>query len=510
MKQRICIGVLHGNSGIEKLLNSIGAPWERCSNVKENWKDNFSLIICDKFSASIMNQLENYTTSGGAVLDLCNIVNQYSIHKKWIKQLTADHNNNLTDDLGNIDIYTEVLTHPKAFTAGKTIWINSNETYPYIFCGLPLGSLYMDTGTLQKEFFVNSGRVASEHVSRVSKQKLVHLFMRLLLKLHEMQNIPFVHKWWHPENSDTVCLFRIDSDFATQSEVKELTGFLQSESIPNSWFIHVKAHENWLDQFHNIDNSEIAVHGYQHKVYSSTLQNKKNIREAVKRLTSAGFNPSGYASPYGIWNKTVADSLKDFHFRYTTEFSFAYNSLPLFTSGNSLQLPVHPVCMASLQKAGANETEMAGYFSEVADTQHYFHDPIAFYHHPSDNHLDVWKNVFEKIKNNTNIRFMTFLEWALWWHKRESATPHIFYSDTDNKLFMQLTSNDDTVYLAVHTHGNKFLITRPVQLSLNENQVMPFYNESYRSERITALIKKDKVNKMKLLKSEFFSKLWRL
>ncbi len=510
MKQRICIGILSGNPGIEKMLNSIGAAWERCGNVKENWRDNFSAIICDKYVASDMNQLENYTKSGGAVLDLCDVMNQYSIRKKRVTQITVKHDNKFMGDLGNIDIYAEVLKHPKAFTAEKTIWVNSDEIYPYIFCGLPLGNLYMDTGTVQKEFFVNSDEVASEHVSRVSKQKLVHLFMRLLLQLHEMQNIPFVHKWWHPENSDTVCLFRIDSDFATRSEVKNLTRFLHNESIPNSWFIHVEAHENWLDQFHNIENCEIAVHGYQHKVYNTSQQNKRNIREAVKRLTSAGFSPSGYASPYGIWNKTVADSLQDFHFRYTSEFSFAYNSLPLFTSENSLQLPVHPICMASLQKAGANETEMACYFSEFAKTQHYFHDPIALYHHPSDNHLDVWKNVFDKIKENTNIRFMTFLEWALWWHKRESAALHIFYSGSENVLSMRLTGNDDSINLAVHTHSNKFLITRPVKLSLNEKEFMPFYSESYRSERITNLTKKDKVNKMKLLKSEFFSKLWRL
>jgi len=508
MKQRICVGVLHGSPGIEKMLNTIGAPWERCGNVRNNWKNSFTVIICDQLPGAYRKQLENYTESGGAVLDLCNFKGQFEVQKKRVTKLRINTSDNLFGDLGNIDIYSEVLKHPIASDAEKTIWINSAETFPYIFCGLPIGSLFLNSNTVQKEFFVRGKGVASEHVNSVSKQKLVHLVLRLLIRLHNFLNIPFVHKWWHPESSDTVCLFRIDSDFATQFEVKELTEFLNCEKLPNSWFLHVKAHENWLDLFHQVNHSEMAVHGYYHKVYTSHLRNKRNIRVAMKKLRSARFKPNGYASPYGIWNETVEDSLKDFHFSYSSEFSYAYNCLPLFTSGNSLQLPIHPVCTASLEKAGADETEMIRYFTGVAETQHYFHDPLAFYHHPSDNHLNVWRYLFRKIKEKPNIKFMTFLEWATWWHKRESAAPRVFYSGS--KLSMQMSGNCDTVHLAVHTPGNKFLITRPVELSLNEVHVRSFYNESYRSERIENLENKIPAKKAVLLKSEFFSKLWRL
>lgn len=508
MKQRICIGILHGNTGIEKMLNTIGAPWERCGNVKDNWKNNFTVIICDKPPGIYKKQLEIYTKSGGAVLDLCNVLNRFNVQKKRVKTLCVNPGNKMFGDLGSIDIYSEVLKHPKAVAVEKTIWINSAETFPYIFCGLPLGILFMNSGTVQKEFFTIGNRVVSEHVNSVSKQKLLHLVLRFLIYLHEVRNIPFVHKWWFPEDSDTVCLFRIDSDFATQDEVKDLTEFLNREKLPNSWFLHVQAHENWLDQFHYVDRSEIAVHGYHHKVYKTSLRNRRNIEEAVKKLRYARFQPNGYASPYGIWNETVEDSLKDFHFNYTSEFSFAYNCLPLFAPGNSLQLPIHPVCIASLEKAGADETEMINYFSRVAETRQYFHDPVAFYHHPSDNHLNVWRNVFKKIKEKHDIRFMTFLEWATWWHKRESATPHVFYSGSE--LTMQMSGSCNTVRLAVHTDGNKFLITRPVQLSLNKVHFRTFYDETCRNERIRNFENNPNANRALLLKSEFFSKLWRL
>jgi len=507
MKQKICIGVLNGNTGIEEMLNTIGVPWERCRNIQSGWMYNFSAIIYDGDPGSFKKQFEVYEESGGAVLDLINFKKQFTVNSKKIKQIKINVDDVLFGDLGDIDIYEKVLMHPKSLIANHTIWISSDNIHPYIFCGIPFAKLFTNSGTVQKEFPVKTNITAYEHVNRVSKQKLVHLLLRLLIRLHEIQNLPFVHKWWHPENFKTTFALRIDSDFAAKSDVIPLIRFLNEESLPNSWFLHVEAHEDWLNYFHRLKKGEVAVHGYRHKVYNSADQNKNNIREALIRLRSAGFYPEGFASPYGIWNDVTDTSSQEFNFSYSSEFSFAYDSLPLFTPKRSLQLPIHPVCIATLAKAGADEHEMIQYFSEISNRQIYFHDPVIFYHHPLDNHFDVWKSVFKHIKNKPGIKFMTFSEWAKWWRKRESANPKVlFEKDT---LSLHLSGIYDTVYLAVHTGNNKFLITRAVQLSLKEAVTTTFYDPSYKIKQTENLVRVENPKKTELIKSEFLSKLWR-
>ncbi|MGF1671159.1 MAG: polysaccharide deacetylase family protein [Balneolaceae bacterium] len=505
MKKQIRIGVFNCHPGLELMLNTMGIPWERCHNIYESWITNFSVIISETNNESFQKEFEYYLKAGGAVLDLSGAVQHYWLTRRNITTLQLDPDDAFLGDLNQIDIYHSVLKHPQADLAEKTIWIRPESSNPYIFCGLPFGKLFTDSSSAQKAFPVNEKKTAYEHVSRVSKQKLIHVLLRLLIRLHEIQNLPLVHKWWYPGDSDSLFAFRIDSDFASVDDAEKLIHFLNEESIPNSWFLHTKAHEKWLEHFRRLKNGEIAVHGYEHKVYDQLNKNILNIKKALHLLQSARFKPKGYASPYGIWNDIVQKSVKHFHFNYSSEFSYHYDGLPVFTRQSTLQLPIHPVCISSLIKAGADENEMILYFQSAAQLKFYFREPVIFYHHPLDNHQSVWKSVFDFIKNTSGVTSLTFLEWATWWRKRESSFLNAFVEN--GKLFLELSDNSDDFQISVHTGNNKFLITRPVHLLLKNAETKEFYRKSHKSQ-----LRKINTgnNKAKLLKSEFFSRLWRL
>ncbi|MEK7251361.1 MAG: hypothetical protein AAB209_13170, partial [Bacteroidota bacterium] len=178
----------------------------------------------------------------------------------------------------------------------------------------------------------------------------------------------------------------------------------------------------------------------------------KNISKARRKLEQAGISSPGFAAPFGIWNSELAKAIEKTVFEYSSEFSFAYDSLPVYPSNGeqtflTLQVPIHPICIGSLRRIGYTEGQMKEYFRRVIEEKLLRDEPLFFYHHPTHHCCDVVQFIFQYVAEK-GIENTTMLEYARWWKKRLSTRLEISFENTKCKV-QSATSVDESLWLRV-------------------------------------------------------------
>ena len=135
--------------------------------------------------------------------------------------------------------------------------------------------------------------------------------------------------------------------------------------------------------------------------------------------------PQGFAAPYGIWNPGLAEAIDVSGFAYSSEFSYAFDTLPFYPESNgvrwkALQVPVHPVCIGTMMRAGYPEISMREYFDRMVAVKTLRSEPLFFYHHPSHTHWDVVGHLFDSV-DREGIGWCILADFARWWRLREAA-----------------------------------------------------------------------------------------
>ena len=508
MKRIIRIGLSHHSTGWEALLKQIGADWDRLSN-HSTYESTFSCIIINgPLSEGMSTKTDQFISNGGAVIDAFGSLSKSSLSGSTIRTILPAPSDSSLGIYDPIDIYARCSRHREAQFLQKTIFVHTSK--PFAFIGIPVDILMNSNESSLKAFPATTKPYPAEHVQKRSKQVLFHLLLNILVRLHERIQLPFVHKWWYPDQTDSVFMFRIDTDFAEQEHISELGEFLSRNGIRPTWFLHVQAHEKWLSHFNTWRDHELAIHCMQHKAHSTSGLYRSDIERALQILTANEIYPKGYASPYGIWNRQVRNALKLFSFSYSTEFAYDYDNFPSNPpdeSGLPLQIPVHPICIGTLRRGGYTDDQMISYFIQVIEKKRAAREPVALYHHPLDGKLNVWQEVFSYLKTH-EMEHLTMIEWAEWWEERLNNTFSAYVEN--NELFIRTSPNSRKQNYAIHPAHNQFLINSGERLSLDDMETKPYYNLN-RLADCCASIPGDirKVNLYRL-KSEIMTRLWRL
>ena len=289
------------------------------------------------------------------------------------------------------------------------------------------GVAIVDTRSASRLFPTPSRRFSVERVSRVGKGEIRHLVHSALVFLHHARSLPYVHSWHFPGEAKGIFALRIDTDGAPRRDVDRLYEISLEHHTPFSWFVDVKSHESWLSRFGAMEGQEIGVHCYEHRVYRTYGENYASLQRARSLLGLVGVQARGFSAPYGIWHPVLAQAAHDVGFEYSSEFAFAYDTLPLRPPGPEimpppLQVPVHPICPGTLRRAGLTERHMAEYYSWVTDTKLRRGEPLFFYHHPSHRAWDVVRMVLDDAMAK-GARPTTMGEYAGWWKRRILAPP---------------------------------------------------------------------------------------
>ena len=282
-----------------------------------------------------------------------------------------------------------------------------------------------DSRTATKAFYWRRERLPSEQVSLVAKGEVRHLVHSALAYVHHTRGLPYVHLWYYPSGAPNVLAFRVDTDGAPQNDIDALYNVVRESGVGATWFVDVRAHESWLPHFVTLTGQEIGLHCYEHRVAEDPAWNRRQIARGRDLLDAIGLAPRGFAAPYGTWRPDLASIIDEFGFAFSSEFSCAYDTLPMIPEIHdrvfrTLQVPVHPVSIGSLSRIGATGPQMDEYFRSVTALKLSRHEPLFFYHHPTHRHWDVVRHLLEEIRS-LGIKPMTLGAYAMWWKGRTST-----------------------------------------------------------------------------------------
>ena len=467
MEKEIKIGIIAPNFALLEIINQIGVTFEIISTYDTISVTKFSVIIINQpINKKEISLIQDYISNGGAIMDLGYCIDRIingTLKKKRLKYIIPK-DIPFIPILNCIDIYRSTLTFSKAQYLNKSLFIDNYGQGLIAFFGIDINSLFLNIKTKRKEFYTNvsSSLFPNEEVSLVSKGEIILLIFYILKYLHCKRNLPFIHKWFFPNEAKNVFLFRIDSDYGSQKQIQCWFELSQINKIKYTWFLHTEAHKEWLPFFGEFEyhDHEIAIHGNKH--YFSKISNEKNIKDAYDLMKKNGLFGRGYAAPYGLWNENLNNTCEKIGFLYSSEFSYIYDSIPIrpiFSNRISriVQIPVHPICIGSLINVKMKDEEIVKYYTIQFEKKMMNYSPLIFYDHVLHHIPSVLKQLFEKI-SHYSIPSLTFLEYANWWNKRMG----INYTATvneHNNIDINLSKENKEFFLCVWINDTEFYLT---------------------------------------------------
>ncbi|MEO0088284.1 MAG: polysaccharide deacetylase family protein [candidate division WOR-3 bacterium] len=299
-----------------------------------------------------------------------------------------------------------------------------------IYLPFSLKDLLKNNETKPKYFYFSLLKFPYEFVSKINKGALRRLVINLLISIFHKNKIPYYSVSYFPNNNQTVFLFRVDGDFATLKEITKVFELLTKKNIKFTFFVDVKSSERFLDFFKekSREKFDIQLHSYYHYVYKEKGRNLNNLALGKKKLEEMGIEIKGFAAPFGMWNLSLNEALEELNFLYSSEFGFNYDDFPILpiihdNFSKVYQIPIHPISVGRLKVLNLSLTEMIKYYQEYILKTYEKGYPIVLYDHPLSilKFWDVFKEIFDFIKDFSNIKIMTFTEFFEWWQKREEV-----------------------------------------------------------------------------------------
>lgn len=460
--KRLCIGIIELTTGWKVLLDQLGV-WYDIIEFNPELLNNYSTIILNRpVSEEEEDLLHNYVNEGGSVLETQDgevfSYARYNVTKK-VEHLDNKGTIPFLNHISTLDVFTKAELYNGFDYFDGLIDFERHEKGIVCNLGINPDALMADNTYSRKRFPFKKEKHPDELVSNVSKTALSQLVLSLLKELHLQQKMPFVCKWTSPKKKP-VFAFRIDSDFGDRESVTAFSKIGKEHDIPITWFLHVQAHEEWLKTFHDFEGQEIALHGYEHGTSDSYENIFNNIEKGLQLLRDAGFDPKGFCVPYAIWNDPLAEVLQKFEFNYSSEFTVGYDGLPFSPIHqdkelDTLQIPIHPICTGSLHRKKVSEEEMKSYFLNVMNEKLARYEPVVFYHHPMQPGMEIWKDIFAKVKE-LDLCSLSFEDYASFWKKRtktnfeaflDPETSQISFSADSTELLLQVSDSQTSFEL---------------------------------------------------------------
>jgi peptidoglycan/xylan/chitin deacetylase (PgdA/CDA1 family) len=468
------IGVLGGHAGWHILLQQIGVPHSIVTD--SLLPDDFSIVVVsDMVDDRESEMLRQYLWLGGAVL--CSV----KVYAR-IRQITAQLGHidylypgpsSVFHSLGIVDIYArcqlawnanELKTNRGSFAAH----VGTRGDDLVIALPFDPAEMVTDRRAAVKSFYSPERRLPFETVSRVSKGEIRSLVLRCLELLHHRRGLPFVHLWNFPDGARSLFCFRIDTDSGTDEQLKDLSLVVQRNEIPATWFVDVKNHAQSIKEYVDMNEQEIGVHCFNHETYPDYERNVQNIRKAQELLRNSGIRLQGFAAPFGTWNDELGRAILDCGFEYSSEFLYDYDNLPslphLQNGDGVLQVPIHPICIGNLKQNDYTSEQMIRYFASVIERKIAVHEPIIFYHHPRDMHLDVLEWLLNEMRF-VKVPVKTMGEYAWWWKMRTASIPELQYAT--GKVRLQGVRPEKSLYVRLsQPNGTEAIIPMSEQIVL--------------------------------------------
>jgi hypothetical protein len=466
--RQIRAGLLGCSPGWEELLQQEGIPSASVVPDESNLTVDFSVVILSREATpDEQSLLREYLRAGGALISYSGYCTGLATVLKdpvQIRYIRPDSSERFRgSSLLDVESQGMLPQEANAFRTDENLFaIFAGELGGGVAIILPFepGELVEDFGASERYFYARPERLPSERVSRRGKGEMLHLLHGMLAYLHHQRGLPYARLWQFPDGAGNVFGFRVDTDGGTLSEIDELYTQLREADLSCSWFLDVGSHETWLDRFRMMEGQEIGLHCYTHRVYLDRSRDSENIVRGLSAMRTAGLAANAFVAPFGFWSPELGNTIDQYGFAYSSEFGWAYDTLPLHpvcrnTRFTTLQVPIHPISIGSLRKAGYSSAEMIRYFQDVMERKTLRHEPLIFYHHPGHRYPDVVQSILDRAMA-TQARTMSLGAFASWWKERAAVVPSFCLDDgrlisgdrnphpppTSNQMWFEVAAKD--------------------------------------------------------------------
>jgi len=325
-----------------------------------------------------------------------------------------------------------------------------------------------------KNFYMNRDRLPWERVSLVAKGGVRRLVRDSLIYLHHARGIPYVHGWYYPDGHRNTFVFRIDTDGAGAQDIESLYALLEEHRLPASWFLDVKTQGAMLRRYSEFAGHDIGVHCDEHRIFKTEAENRSNIERALSAMRACGLQPAGFTAPFGYWDLFLGNVIDELGFSYSSEFSWAYDTLPgspVTPAGEytTLQVPIHPVSVGILRRAGCAPGTMKQYFAATVRRYLGTGEPMVFYHHPSHREWGAMRGLFEAARD-AGVASMTMAGFADWWKERSRS--RISVESTGETLVVKGIGGRTWISILT-ADGRQGLVPPSKEIRLNDLQAHP-------------------------------------
>lgn len=432
---RILTGVFDENPGWEQLLQQEGAPW--CRREEEELFQSAPVIVAgDQTSPDDSHRLRQLLREGRMLLctaAAAELIAGTAAKRRLLKSLRPG-NDPLFGGIGLTDLYLQGRIYP-----GSAL-LPDEKGVPTVYHGelgggyavvLPFdpASAVVDRRTLTKSFYSPSPRLPYERVPLVSRQEVRTIVSRALTHLYHRLGLPYIHRWYYPDASPSVAALRIDTDFASEAELRTLQELGAATGTYFSWFIDVESQAGHLGFYRSLAGHETGLHCYSHRIYRTPADAEADLGKALGALSDAQVRTEGVALPYGQWSPELGKVLDRLDFRYSSEFAYDADNLPSWPDlgyyrSTLLQVPVHPISIGNLRRQGYGTEAMAEYFRRIVRTKIGRREPALLYHHPRNGGTDILRSVITQF-GEAGVPVVKLSAYAAWWADRCAERPVI-------------------------------------------------------------------------------------
>ena len=427
---RLTVGITQLLPEWEIVIQQIGVSFEIISPKEPISADQFSaIIITRKEAMPEKDVLLHYLNSGGSILTEADVA-------EWLFNIgTMPAFVNTIEPIKD-PIFSGVLPgfiQTKLFlprrgdvleseSGRKLVQIHTSGKGTAIILPGGFSKIILDTGVRRRNFPTRAPLLPSERITRKSKHTIREVIQRSLEHLHFVRQLPFLSLSPFPDEKQSIFNFRIDTDSATEEEIDSLYKLCLNQNSSATWFVETKSARDRIGQFARMQNQEIGLHCYRHKVSRNYSFNKLNIEKGCRTLKIANIPFCGYAAPYGEWNIHLAKAIEEAGFIYSSEFTLDYDNLPFYPYlrnrfSSVLQIPIHPISTGRLRNARHMEDDIRNYFKEVIKERIEHNLPLFIYDHPSSVNLNVLNWLLQYV-NKKGISTISLKDYAHWWKKR--------------------------------------------------------------------------------------------
>ena len=273
----------------------------------------------------------------------------------------------------------------------------------------------------RRQFYYERSELPSERVNIFSHYDVIQYVNNFLVEAFQKRGKTLMGCSGLPENKP-LFIFRIDTDFAEKKEITALSELCRKYEIAATWFVDVYS-ENILQYYESFTDQEIGLHCDKHYVYKNKKKNYDNIKSGLDKLLDHNISPAGFAAPFGDWNTALEEALFEHNFSYSSEFAFAWDSLPIVREQNGkklLQIPIHPISPGRLRRSHFSQKEMLDYYIKLIDKNCEMGIPAVIYHHPAHGMLDLIEDIFKYVKAR-KINNLSMYSYAAWWLRRYAS-----------------------------------------------------------------------------------------